>query len=155
MAVQDWFDEARFGLFVHWGHYARSGWEASWPMVGGSVVLPEGQSMNVEIYHANARGWVPDMGAPERWVAAAAAAGMRYAVLTTRHHDGYSLWPSKFGEHGVSATAPGVLRPGAGPGRDQDYCSRLSTFCGTELAWASIAVPACCRICARVSVAVS
>jgi alpha-L-fucosidase len=108
MAVQDWFDEARFGLFVHWGHYARSGWEASWPMVGGSVVLPEGQSMNVEIYHANARGWVPDMGAPERWVAAAAAAGMRYAVLTTRHHDGYSLWPSKFGEHGVSATAPGV-----------------------------------------------
>ena len=108
MAVQDWFVDARFGLFVHWGHYARSGWEASWPLVGGGVVLPMGQTMNVDIYHANAAGWVPDMDAPERWVAAAAAAGMRYAVLTTRHHDGYALWPSKFGEHGVAVTAPGV-----------------------------------------------
>ena len=92
MAVQDWFDEARFGLFVHWGHYARSGWEASWPMVGGSVVLPEGQSMNVEIYHANARGWVPDMGAPERWVAAAAAAGVAVELSVLKANPAQRLY---------------------------------------------------------------
>ncbi len=104
----EWFEAARFGLFVHWGPWARAGWEASWPLVGGVVTLPLGQDIPAETYHANAQGWVPDAGVPERWVAAAAAAGMKYAVLTTRHHDGYALWPSRFGGHGVGATAPGV-----------------------------------------------
>ena len=106
--THDWFDAARFGLFVHWGPWARAGWEASWPLVGGAPTLPLGQDIPAATYHANAAGWVPDMAAPERWIAAAAAAGMRYAVLTTRHHDGYALWPSAFGDHGVAATAPGV-----------------------------------------------
>ncbi|MFN7399523.1 MAG: alpha-L-fucosidase [Sandaracinobacter sp.] len=103
-----WFEAARFGLFVHWGPWARAGWEASWPLVGGVVTLPLGQDIPAETYHANADGWVPDAGAPERWVAAAAAAGMKYAVLTTRHHDGYALWPSRFGGHGVGVSAPGI-----------------------------------------------
>ena len=111
--TQDWFEAARFGLFVHWGHYARAGWEASWPLVGGAATLPLGQDIPAATYHANAAGWLPDMGAPERWVAAAAAAGMGYAVLTTRHHDGYALWPSRFGDHGVAATAPGTDIVGA------------------------------------------
>jgi alpha-L-fucosidase len=106
--TQDWFDAARFGLFVHWGPWARAGWEASWPLVGGVVTLPMGQDIPADVYHANAEGWVPDMAAPERWIAAAAAAGMTYAVLTTRHHDGYALWPSRSGGHGVAVTAPGV-----------------------------------------------
>jgi alpha-L-fucosidase len=108
-----WFEASRFGLFVHWGPWARAGWEASWPLVGGVVTLPLGQDIPAETYHANAEGWVPDADAPERWAAAAAAAGMKYAVLTTRHHDGYALWPSKFGGHGVARTAPGVDIVGA------------------------------------------
>lgn len=111
--TQAWFEAARFGMFVHWGHWARAGWEASWPLVGGVVTLPLGQDIPAATYHANAAGWVPDMAAPEAWVAAAAAAGMRYAVLTTRHHDGYALWPSRFGDHGVAATAPGIDIVGA------------------------------------------
>jgi len=106
--TQDWFEAARFGLFVHWGPWSRAGWEASWPLVGGVVTLPKSQDIPAADYHANAAGWVPDVGAPERWVAAAAAAGMTYAVLTTRHHDGYAMWPSRFGRHGVGQTAPGV-----------------------------------------------
>jgi alpha-L-fucosidase len=106
--TEAWFEAAKFGLFVHWGPWARSGWEASWPLVGGVATLPLCQDIPAVGYHANAEGWVPDMKAPERWVAAAAAAGMRYAVLTTRHHDGYALWPSRFGDHGVGRTAPGV-----------------------------------------------
>lgn len=106
--TEDWFEAARFGLFVHWGPWARAGWEASWPLVGGVVSLPLSQDIPAADYHANAAGWVPDMAAPERWVAAAAAAGMTYAVLTTRHHDGYAMWPSRFGGHGVGQTAPGV-----------------------------------------------
>jgi alpha-L-fucosidase len=109
--MADWFDEARFGLFVHWGPYARAGWEASWPLVGGAVTLPLGQSLSAEAYHANAVGWVPDGAAPGRWVAAARRAGMRYAVLTARHHDGWSLWPSRApGAHGVGPDGPDIVR---------------------------------------------
>jgi alpha-L-fucosidase len=99
--TENWFEPARFGLFVHWGPWARAGWEASWPLVGGVVTLPLGQDIPADVYHANAAGWQPDPAAPERWIVAAAAAGMRYAVLTTRHHDGYALWPSRHGGHGV------------------------------------------------------
>lgn len=90
-----WFEEARLGLFVHWGHYAAAGWEASWPLVGGVATLPHGQQLTVEDYHANALRFRPDPNAPAEWIAAAAQAGMRYAVMTTRHHDGFSLWPTR------------------------------------------------------------
>lgn len=109
----EWFELARFGLFVHWGPWARAGWEASWPLVGGVVTLPLGQNIPAADYHANAAGWQPDPAAVEPWIAAAAAAGMRYAVLTTRHHDGYALWPSRHGSYGVAQTAPGVDIVGA------------------------------------------
>lgn len=106
--TQNWFEPARFGLFVHWGPYARAGWEASWPLVGGVATLPMGQDIPAAVYHANAKDWRPDPEAPEAWIAAAAAAGMRYAVFTTRHHDGFAMWPSRHGGHGVGISAPGV-----------------------------------------------
>ncbi|MEM1133568.1 MAG: alpha-L-fucosidase [Pseudomonadota bacterium] len=106
--TEHWFEPARFGLFVHWGPWAQAGWEASWPLVGGVVGLPLGQDIPADVYHANAGTWQPDPAAPEEWIAAAAAAGMRYAVLTTRHHDGFALWPSSYGDYGVAKTAPGV-----------------------------------------------
>jgi len=96
-----WFDDARLGLFVHWGHYAAAGWEASWPLVGGVATLPEGQQMTVDAYHGNATKFCPQENAPELWVAAAANAGARYAVLTTRHHDGFSLWPTAVSDYNL------------------------------------------------------
>ena len=109
--TQQWFDAAAFGLFVHWGPWAKAGWEASWPLVGGVVTLPLCQDIPADAYHANAQGWQPDIGAPERWVAAAKAAGMTYAIFGSRHHDGYAMWPSRAGgayRHGVGSTAPGT-----------------------------------------------
>ncbi|MEQ8860412.1 MAG: alpha-L-fucosidase [Pseudomonadales bacterium] len=96
-----WFDDARLGLFVHWGHYAAAGWEASWPLVGGVVTLPHGQILSVEKYHANAHAFRPDRDAPGEWIAAAASAGMRYAVMTTRHHDGFSMWPTRHSDYHI------------------------------------------------------
>jgi alpha-L-fucosidase len=106
----DWFDEARFGLFVHWGPWAKAGWEASWPLVGGVKTLPLAQDIPADVYHANAEGWVPDPSAPPRWVKAAKAAGMRYAVLGTRHHDGFALWPSRAVDgFGVGPDGPDIV----------------------------------------------
>ena len=126
--TQHWLEPARFGLFVHWGPWARAGWEASWPFVGGVVTLPMGQDIPAETYHANADGWQPDPAAPEAWIAAAAAAGMRYAVLTTRHHDGYALWPSRHGDHGVAKTAPGADIVGAFVGACQRHGLKVGLY---------------------------
>jgi alpha-L-fucosidase len=95
MAERSWFDDAGLGLFIHYGHYAAAGWDASWPMVGGIPSLELAGPTEVATYHANAADFRPAPGAAEGWIAAGAAAGARYAVLTTRHHDGFSLWPSR------------------------------------------------------------
>ena len=97
-----WFDEARLGLFVHWGHFAAAGWEASWPLVGGVATLPYCQRVTVESYHANAARFCPDANAPAGWIEAAAAAGMRYAVMTTKHHDGFAMWPTRQSGHSIA-----------------------------------------------------
>lgn len=96
-----WFEDARLGLFVHWGHYAAAGWEASWPLVGGVATLPHGQRLTVDDYHANARKFRPAADAPAEWIEAAARAGMRYAVMTTRHHDGFSMWPTRLSDYHI------------------------------------------------------
>jgi alpha-L-fucosidase len=99
--MMSWFDDAKLGLFVHWGHYAAAGWEASWPLVGGGPVLPRGQKLTVDEYHANAPRFRPKSNAPAEWVGAAARAGARYAVMTTRHHDGYSMWPTALSDYAI------------------------------------------------------
>jgi alpha-L-fucosidase len=92
----DWFRAARFGMFVHWGHCSEQGLELSWPMVGGVPVLPFSATTPVTVaeYEASAATFDPPADAPRQWARMAKAAGMRYAVLTSRHHDGYSMWPT-------------------------------------------------------------
>lgn len=94
-----WFDEARFGMFIHWDHASQRGWEISWPMVGGVFTLPYGQDVAAADYHALTATFDPQAWDPQALAARAAAAGMRYAVFTTRHHNGYAMWPSSVGGH--------------------------------------------------------
>jgi alpha-L-fucosidase len=89
-----WFDGAGLGLFVHWSHCSAAGRELSWPLVGGGPVLPHSGEATVDEYYSSVAGFSPAPGAARQWCAAARAAGARYAVLTTRHHDGFALWPS-------------------------------------------------------------
>jgi alpha-L-fucosidase len=89
-----WFDTARFGMFIHWGHVSQQGLELSWPMAGGVKVLPYSTPVSVAEYQASAATFAPDPDAPKAWAAAARRAGMQYAVFTSRHHDGFSMWPS-------------------------------------------------------------
>ncbi|MGO9558244.1 MAG: alpha-L-fucosidase [Acidimicrobiales bacterium] len=105
--MADWFDAARLGLFVHWGPYSAARLEPSWPMVGGIPVLPNCQSLTVGEYDELTAGWAPPVGGAADWAALAAACGADYAVLTTKHHDGFTLFPSKFSAHGIQVTEPG------------------------------------------------
>jgi alpha-L-fucosidase len=102
-----WFESARFGMFVHWGPYSARGWEPSWPLVGGSAAFPFGQDIPADDYRRCFDEFAPPVGAPEAWAARARQAGMRYAVLTTKHHDGYTLFPTEHSPVGVHRTLPG------------------------------------------------
>jgi alpha-L-fucosidase len=102
-----WFDHARFGMFIHWGHVSQRGWELSWPLVGGLPVFPYCQDVPAAEYHAGAQSFRPQPQAARDWLERARRAGMRYAVLTTKHHDGFALWPSRAGDWSIARTPYG------------------------------------------------
>ena len=81
-----WWREARFGMFVHYGLYSGSG-RQEWAMLK--------ENFTIEEYEKLANEFCPKPGAPREWAKLAKAAGCKYMVLTTRHHEGFSLWDSK------------------------------------------------------------
>ena len=100
-----WFDTARFGLFVHWSHSSQRGVDVSWPLVGG--VLSPGSSIPVDEYHSTAATFDP-----QAWDAVALAQqakrlNMRYAVFTTKHHDGYAMFHTKQSDFSVAHSPVG------------------------------------------------
>jgi len=100
----DWFDSARFGMFVHWSPVSQRGWELSWPLVGGVGVLPHSHDAAVDDYYAKTLEFSPGPGAAREWMSLARRAGMRYAVLTTKHHDGFAMWPTKLTDFSIAST---------------------------------------------------
>lgn len=103
--VSKWFEEARFGMFIHWTHIANRGFELSWPLVGGVGVLPFSTEVTVDDYYSKALEFAPSKDAPREWMRLAREAGMRYAVLTTKHHDGFALWPTKLTDFSIAQTS--------------------------------------------------
>jgi alpha-L-fucosidase len=93
--IQPWFRDAGLGLFLHWGPCTVGQVEIGWAMY--KSYDPPHNGWPPEKYRAYADSFDPKAYDPDHWMAAAARAGFRYAVLTTRHHDGYALWPSQFG----------------------------------------------------------
>ena len=84
---RDWFLEKRFGLFVHWGLYAIPGWheQHQWR---GRVPAHE--------YVKLAKKWNPKKFNPNAWLDLAQEAGMEYLIITTKHHDGFCLFDTKY-----------------------------------------------------------
>jgi len=80
-----WWVESRFGMFIHWGLYAIPG-RGEWLM--HCERIPKGE------YARLSEKFRPSKFDADKWVMLAKEAGMRYMVLTTRHHDGFSLWDS-------------------------------------------------------------
>lgn len=93
-----WFSEARFGLFIHWGPYAQHG-------RGEQVLMRE--MLDQREYAAAACAWNPRKFDAREWARFAKASGFRYAVLTTRHHDGFCLWDTKTTNYSSVAQSAG------------------------------------------------
>jgi len=83
---RDWFFEARYGMFVHWGLYSILGWHEQHQWRGR---VPRAE------YTKLAQQWNPAKFNPEQWLDLIEEAGMRYLCITTKHHDGFCLFESK------------------------------------------------------------
>lgn len=81
-----WFEEARFGMFIHWGLYSLLG-RGEWALNRERIPMDEYVRLAEEF---DARDYDPSA-----WAALAAEAGMKYVVLTTKHHEGFCLWDSQ------------------------------------------------------------
>ena len=93
-----WFKEARFGMFIHWGLYAlpaRHEW------------LRHHEEIPDEKYQIYFDLFDPDLFQPEQWAKSAKAAGMKYFVITTKHHEGFCLFDSKYTDYKVTNTPAG------------------------------------------------
>jgi len=94
-----WFGRSPVGLFVHWGIPSVHGdCDLSWSMIAN---LGHDKKITPEDYWAQADRFHPEHFDPGTWLSAARKAGFEYAVLTTKHHDGYTLFPTETTEMGV------------------------------------------------------
>jgi alpha-L-fucosidase len=99
-----WFTRERLGMFIHWGTYAL-GARHEW--------LKHREEMTDERYQRYFDHFYPDLYDPKEWARMAKAAGMRYFVITTKHHEGFCLWDTKYTDYKATNTPWGkdLLRP--------------------------------------------
>ena len=86
LRAREWFQDARFGLFIHWGVYSVLG-DGEWVMNQKKIPIAE--------YERLAPRFNPVEFDPAAWVALAKQAGMRYITITSKHHDGFAMWATK------------------------------------------------------------
>lgn len=102
-----WWREARFGMFIHWGVYAvPAGVHKGelWGGVGEWIMLTK--RIRVADYRAYAKEFNPVKYDPSVWAKLAKQAGMRYIVITSKHHDGFALFPSAVTDLDVADATP-------------------------------------------------
>jgi alpha-L-fucosidase len=89
------FQNMKFGMFVHWGPVSLKGTEIGWS---------RGREVPVEEYDNLYKEFNPVQFDADEWMKILKDAGMKYFIITTRHHDGFSLWPTKYSDYNISAT---------------------------------------------------
>jgi len=97
-----WWRQARFGLFVHWGPVSLKGTEIGWSRGGERRGRRGRGSIPAEVYDNLYKQFNPVKFDAKEWVAIAKAAGMRYLVFTTKHHDGFSMFDSKLTDYTIA-----------------------------------------------------
>ncbi len=100
----EWFVHDRFGMFIHWGLYA---------MLARHEWVKQIEQIPDDVYERYFEHFDPDLYDPDAWAALAAEAGMKYMVVTSKHHEGFCLWDSKLTDYKATNTPAGrdLLRP--------------------------------------------
>jgi alpha-L-fucosidase len=115
-ARMKWWREARFGMFIHWGVYSQWGgvYQGHQQARGGAEWIMNRSKIPVAEYKQRAKSFNPTQYDPDSWVRMAKEAGMKYIVITAKHHDGFALFNSRASDWDITdATANGkdLLKP--------------------------------------------
>jgi alpha-L-fucosidase len=97
LETRKWFEDARFGLFIHWGVYSQLG-DGEWVM--------NNQRIPVATYEKLPSFFNPVEFNPKEWVAMVKDAGMKYITITSKHHDGFAMYDSKVSDYDVVDRTP-------------------------------------------------
>ena len=95
MTVQSWFAHDRFGLFIHWGLYA---------LLARHEWVKQREEIPDVVYDRYFQFFDPDLYDPRLWAEAASGAGMKYFVVTTKHHEGFCLWDTQLTDYKATNT---------------------------------------------------
>jgi alpha-L-fucosidase len=93
-----WFQDAKLGIFIHWGIYAVNGIDESWSFYNRKISWPD--------YMRQLLGFTAAKYDPAFWASVIKSSGARYAVITTKHHDGVALWDTKEKHYDVVDNTP-------------------------------------------------
>ncbi len=95
--AREWFQDAKFGMFIHWGVYSVLG-DGEWVM--------NTQKIDKQTYQKLPAFFNPIGYDPKEWVSLAKAAGMKYITITSKHHDGFAMWDSKITDWDIVDRTP-------------------------------------------------
>lgn len=115
--TMQWFQKARFGMFIHWTIASVEGLEGSWPIMMPGALPKLGNVTDAE-YRAFAKRFHPQRFRPEEWIRLAREAGQRYMVFTAKHHDGFAMFDSRYTKYKVTNSPYG-----------KDVLAELSAAC--------------------------
>ena len=97
LKTREWFQDAKFGLFIHWGVYSVLG-DGEWVM--------NQQQIPVKTYEKIPSFFNPVDFDPKAWVQMAKDAGIKYITITSKHHDGFAMWDSKVSDYNIVKRTP-------------------------------------------------
>jgi alpha-L-fucosidase len=102
LKARQWFQDAKFGLFIHWGVYSVLG-SGEWVMNEKKIPVAEYEKLAPKFNPA-------EFNAAE-WVSLAKAAGMKYITITSKHHDGFAMWGTKQNKWNIVDATPYAKDP--------------------------------------------
>ncbi|MFN8581377.1 MAG: alpha-L-fucosidase [Gemmatimonadaceae bacterium] len=102
LEARRWFQDAKFGLFIHWGVYS---------VLGAGEWVMNNRSIRADDYEKLPAFFNPISYDPTAWVAMAKAAGMKYITITSRHHDGFAMFDSKVSDYNIVKRTPYAKDP--------------------------------------------
>jgi alpha-L-fucosidase len=117
----DWFQQAKFGLFLHWGAYSVAGVEASWPIMApelSEAMFKNNTRISEGEYVKSYNNFNPVDFNADDWVQMAAKAGMRYIIITAKHHDGFCMFDAPGTDYKITNSPYG-----------KDICQELAQAC--------------------------
>ncbi|MGS2761587.1 alpha-L-fucosidase [Sinomicrobium sp. M5D2P9] len=118
-----WWRDARFGMFIHWGAYAVPAGRYEGKEVNGiGEWIMQNAKIPIDVYEGYAREFNPTAFNAEEWVSRMKNAGMKYMVITSKHHDGFCLWDSEVTDYDIIDFSP----------YDKDILKALSDACKAQ-----------------------